>query len=50
MGTLVQVRFTPAATAVVKLYAATLRARAVGVYLDGTVGDVWNTQELGFGI
>jgi hypothetical protein len=49
-GTLIKVKFTPANTAVVRLYAATVRVRAIGVYLDGTNAEVWNTQEIGFGI
>ena len=50
VGTLVQLRTTPSATAVVKFYAATIRIRAIGGYLDGSNGEVWNTQEIGFGI
>lgn len=49
-GTLVQAKFTPSATAVVRLYGATLRLRPIGVYLDGSLGEFWKTQEIGFGI
>ncbi len=49
-GTLVQVKFTPSATAVVRLYGATIRVRPVGVYLDGANSEFWKTQEIGFGI
>ncbi len=33
-----------------RLYAATLRLRAIGVYLDGSLGEIWETQEQGFGV
>ena len=47
-GTLV--RFEWSSTGVLRLYGATLRMRPVGVYLDGAAGEVWKTQELGFGV
>jgi hypothetical protein len=49
-GTLIEFSFTPSSTAVARLYGATLQLRAVGVYLDGTNGEIWQTQPMGFGI
>jgi hypothetical protein len=49
-GTLIQFKFTPGATGVMRLYGGTLQMRAVGVYLDGTNGEFWQTQPMGFGI
>ena len=49
-GTLMKLVVTPATGTVCRLYAATVRLRPVGVYLDGTVGDIWQTLEIGFGI
>ena len=49
-GTLVRFKFAPASNNTMRLYAATLRLRGVGVYLDGTNSEFWQTQEMGFGI
>jgi hypothetical protein len=49
-GTLIKFKFTPGVTGVLRLYGATLQMRAVGVYLDGANGEIWQTQEMGFGI
>lgn len=49
-GTLIRFEFSPPAAGVMRLYAATVRVRAVGVYMDGTNGEIWKTLEMGFGI
>lgn len=47
-GTLIKVKWSSGA--VLRLYAATLRLRPIGVYIDGTNNEFWETGELGFGI
>ncbi|MBM3744161.1 MAG: hypothetical protein FJW34_00015 [Acidobacteria bacterium] len=37
-------------TGVVRLHGGVIRFRAIGVYFDGANGEIWETQELGFGI
>lgn len=34
----------------VKLFGGVLRARAVGVYIDGSAGEIWDSTEQGVGI
>ncbi len=47
-GTLYRIEVT--STGVVRLFGGILRARPIGVYLDGGNGEIWQTQELGIGI
>jgi hypothetical protein len=49
-GTLIRFVWAPSVGNVMRLYAATLRLRPIGVYLDGSNGEIWKTQEMGFGI
>ena len=48
-GTLYKLRAAPPNNAVLKLYGGYLRARLIGEYIDGSVGDIWETQEMGLG-
>lgn len=48
-GKLMQVRVTPASGAAVELYSGSVRARQIGEYLDGTTGDIWETQPIALG-
>lgn len=45
-GTLIKFRMTSAG--IVRLYSGVLRLRSVGVYFDGAVGELWDSQELSF--
>lgn len=47
-GTLYRLKIT--STGVVRLFGGVLRARAIGVYLDGANSEIWDTQEQGVGI
>jgi hypothetical protein len=47
-GTLYRVKIT--STGVVRLFGGVLRARAIGVYLDGAAAETFETQEQGIGI
>lgn len=46
---LVQFRITPAAGGTVELYSGLIRHRPIGEYLDGTTGDIWETQPIPLG-
>lgn len=46
-GKLVKWRIEPAG--VMRLYDGMVRFRRIGTYVDGTVGEVWETQELSLG-
>lgn len=37
-------------TGIVRLHGGVVRLRPLGVYFDGSNGEIWETQELGFGI
>lgn len=45
---LIKLRVT--STGIVRLHGGVIRLRPLGVYFDGSNGEVWETQELGFGI
>jgi hypothetical protein len=49
-GALYKVKFAPAATGTMKLYGAVMQVRQIGVYLDGSMGEFWETQETALGI
>ncbi len=40
------VQFTVAPTGALKLFSGFIRFRRVGEYIDGTQGDIWQTQEI----
>lgn len=43
-GKLIKYRAEP--TGVFKLYAGFVRFRRIGEYIDGTMGEIWETQEI----
>jgi hypothetical protein len=47
-GTLYRVEVT--STGVARLFGGVVRARGIGVYIDGTQNERWQTQELGIGV
>jgi hypothetical protein len=49
-GTLFKVRAAPGLSGIAKLFGGIVRARAIGVYLDGANGEFWESQEQGVGI
>jgi len=46
----VLLKYRAESTGIVRLFAGVIRFRPIGVYFDGANGEVWETQELGFGI
>jgi hypothetical protein len=49
-GAIYKARFTPGATGTMKVYGAVMQVRQIGVYLDGSMGEFWETQETALGI
>lgn len=49
-GTLFYPEVTPGAATQVKLFEGTVWLRPIGVYIDGMLGEVWNTQPLAVGV
>lgn len=49
-GTLYQPRVEPPPTGVLQLRAGVIWVRPIGVYLDGTLGEFWETLPLSLGI
>jgi hypothetical protein len=43
-------KFRATSTGIVRLLGGVIRLRPIGVYFDGAQGEVWETQEMGFGI
>lgn len=48
-GTLFQPKWTPGATGTLQVRSASVKLRHIGVYLDGTRGEVWTTQPIPVG-
>jgi hypothetical protein len=44
-----QVKFIPGATGIFRVYKATVLARPIGVYLEGSKGDFYETQPIPLG-
>ena len=44
------IKFKATSTGIVRLHGGVIRFRPIGVYFDGAQGEIWETQELGFGI
>lgn len=44
-----QVRFTPGASGILRVYKATVLGRPIGVYLDGSKADFYETQPIALG-
>jgi hypothetical protein len=40
------IKFKAAPAGVLKLYSGFVRFRRIGEYIDGTVGEIWETQEI----
>ncbi len=40
------IRYKASPTGVLKLYGGFVRWRRIGEYIDGTVGEIWETQEI----
>lgn len=49
-GTLFRPELVPASGTVLRLFGGTIWARTIGVYLDGSQGEKWTTQELSLGV
>ena len=43
-----QIQYKAAPSGVLKLYGGFVRFRRIGEYVDGTQGEIWETQEIGF--
>lgn len=49
-ATHIKAKFTPNASGVLKVYSATLRVRRIGVYLRGSEGEYFETNEIAINV
>jgi hypothetical protein len=50
VGTVYRLKAIPNASGTLKLFSGTLMVRTLGVYLDGTQSDVWDSEEIAVAI